>query len=264
MIKAIFFDIDGTVISMDTHEIPASALAALYKLKEKGLRLFIASGRPPVHIPLLCQDFREFPWDGYILLNGQYCTDENFVPFYKKTIDPRTMETLIPWLKEQKDMRCSIFELDYTYELNFSEGMYEYYKSLGKLDQLPPVDDPERAYTHDTYQICPYVPAEQDEEFLAHAPYMKSARWNPNFADMIPYDGGKPEGVRQMLERFGISREECMAFGDGGNDITMLEYAGIGVAMGNCFPEVREHADYVTKAIDEDGLYHAFKHFGLL
>ena len=55
-----------------------------------------------------------------------------------------------------------------------------------------------------------------------------------------------------------------MAFGDGGNDISMLEYVGSGVAMGNANPPVKLIADFVTKDIDDDGIEYALKHFGVL
>ena len=67
-----------------------------------------------------------------------------------------------------------------------------------------------------------------------------------------------------MLAYYGIDRSECMAFGDGGNDQDMLAYAGIGVAMGNALEEVKKIADHVTDSADEDGIYTACKHFGLL
>ena len=59
-------------------------------------------------------------------------------------------------------------------------------------------------------------------------------------------------------------REEIIAFGDGGNDVDMLEYAGIGVAMGNAGEDVKAAADYVTTAIDDDGIFNALKHFNVI
>ena len=106
--------------------------------------------------------------------------------------------------------------------------------------------------------------AEQEAEFLAHLPGCKAVRWNPCFADIIPADGGKPVGVGKMLERFGLKREESMAFGDGGNDIDMLRYAGVGVAMGNAGDDVKAAADYVTAGVDEDGVERALRHFGVI
>ncbi len=264
MIKAIFFDIDGTLVSMDTHRIPDDAYAALFQLKEKGIKMFIASGRPPIQIPLIGEQFNSIPFDGYVMLNGQYCMDGKKEEFYRLPIDSDTLHTVVPYIKSQPNLICTFMELDYSYDTVFNETFADYLKSIGKEDQMTPVDDPERSYTHETYQICPYGPPEMDEEFLKHAKGMKSARWTPAFADMIPLNGGKQVGIQKMLDRFGIRKEECMAFGDGGNDISMLEYVGIGVAMGNAFPGVKEHADYVTDPIDEGGLVKAFRHFNLI
>lgn len=263
MIKAIFFDIDGTLIDFNTHEIPDSTKETLYALKEKGYYLFIASGRPPIQLELLCETFKNFPWDGKVLLNGQYCMDKDDHVFHKMPLPKEAMKTLVPYLLKA-DYPCSIFELDYSYDIRFNQNMYDYLKSIGREDKMPPMDSPERTYTHDTYQICPYIPEEMDDEFLSHAPGMKSARWTPAFADIIPAEGGKPAGIMKMLERYDLKQEECMAFGDGGNDITMLEFASIGVAMGNAEDRVKAHADYVTDRIENDGIRNACIHFKLM
>ena len=70
--------------------------------------------------------------------------------------------------------------------------------------------------------------------------------------------------MKKILEYYGIRSEECMAFGDGGNDIPMLQYAGIGVAMGNARPEVQQVANFVTSSVDDNGIVFALKHFGIL
>ena len=80
----------------------------------------------------------------------------------------------------------------------------------------------------------------------------------------MPKGGNKSVGIEKLLESFGISPQETMAFGDGGNDIGMLKYVGIGVAMGNAENEVKEAADYTTDAVDEDGIYNALKYFGVI
>ena len=95
-------------------------------------------------------------------------------------------------------------------------------------------------------------------------PNCKSARWHETFTDIIPKDGGKTAGIQAVLEHYGIKKEECMAFGDGGNDKDMLQYAGIGIAMGNATEDVKQVADYVTKDIDEDGILHGLQQFHVL
>ena len=135
MIKAIFFDIDGTLIDFETHSIPESTLQTLHKLQAKGVKLCIASGRPPVQLPLLGDVFNSYPWDGYILLNGQYCMDEHRERFYDCPISPDTFKTLVPYLKTV-DYACNVFELEKGYMTKMDEGTYMYYKSIGKLDRL--------------------------------------------------------------------------------------------------------------------------------
>lgn len=89
-------------------------------------------------------------------------------------------------------------------------------------------------------------------------------RWCDTFADILPAGGGKPAGLAAMLDHLGLRREESIAFGDGGNDISMLEYAGVGVAMGNALPAVKAAADYVADSVDADGVEKALQHFGLI
>ena len=68
----------------------------------------------------------------------------------------------------------------------------------------------------------------------------------------------------KIIEYYGINISETMAFGDGGNDITMIEHAAIGVAMGNANEGVKEVADYITDDVDNNGIYNALKHFSII
>ena len=83
-------------------------------------------------------------------------------------------------------------------------------------------------------------------------PGCRGVRWNSLFIDVIPENGGKGEGIKAMLKYLKISEEEVMAFGDGGNDIEMLQAVKYGIAMGNAGENVKEAALYVTKDVDEE------------
>ena len=74
----------------------------------------------------------------------------------------------------------------------------------------------------------------------------------------------KQKGIDEIIRYFDIKLEDTMAFGDGGNDISMLRHAAIGVAMGNANDDVKETADYITTSVDEDGIQKALKHFGII
>jgi Cof subfamily protein (haloacid dehalogenase superfamily) len=88
--------------------------------------------------------------------------------------------------------------------------------------------------------------------------------WNDKAIDIIPKGGGKSAGMQVFLDKYGLERSETMAFGDGENDIDMLKFAGIGVAMGNAKDSVKAVADYITDSVDEHGIENALRHFGLI
>ena len=78
-----------------------------------------------------------------------------------------------------------------------------------------------------------------------------------NAVDLLPFGGGKCGGIEKMLEHFGMKAEEAAAVGDGKNDVSMLEYAGVGIAMGNGCEEAKRVADFVVAGIEEEGLLEA-------
>lgn len=114
------------------------------------------------------------------------------------------------------------------------------------------------------YQMIGYMTRKETENLAPKIPNCKITRWYEDGIDIISKDGGKDHGIRKILEVHGFTREESIAFGDSDNDLEMLEFAGIGVAMGNAAESVKEVADYVTSHIDEDGIWNACKHFELI
>ena len=116
----------------------------------------------------------------------------------------------------------------------------------------------------DIYQICAYLRPE--DEYLVD-PIRKDCvltGWHYGGKDIIAGGGGKMVGIKRYLELLGIQREEIIAFGDAENDLEMIRYAGIGVAMGNAVESVKEAADYVPADLDDDGIEKALIHFGLI
>ena len=105
---------------------------------------------------------------------------------------------------------------------------------------------------------------EEEKEIRPSIPTCEIGRWYPSFADITAKGDTKQKGIDEIIRYFGIKLEETMAFGDGGNDITMLRHAAIGVAMGQAKEDVKAAADYVTAPIDEDGISKAMKHFGII
>lgn len=262
-IRAAFFDIDGTLLTFTDRQMPASTRRALLEMRKAGLKLFIASGRPPRYLENV-RPILDIHFDGYVLTNGQCCTGADLVPFYNRALPRESVPALLRWLEENPDIVCTFCEDDYVYDNRHLDQVAD--QCLAHHFGVPqhPLDDPARALTHPTYQLNLYMPPEMDAPFAAAVPGYRAVRWNEVFADIIPADGGKAEGLARMMSRYDLTLSECIAFGDGGNDIEMLRAAGIGVAMGNSSPEVQAAADYVTDRVDQDGIWKAAAHFGLI
>lgn len=257
MIKAVFFDIDGTLIPHGQETMPKSTIMALRQLKEKGIKVFIATGRP---VTTMTNALSQFDFDGYLALNGQYCYIDGRV-VRDCYIDQKDIAQVIPYITKQQ-ISCIFAEKDYVYVNLRSEKYLEFHKGIE--DQMNVIDDVNRTKSHHTYQLMVFIDESEEKEFFKHLPNCKSARWHPMFADIIPKQGGKDQGIKAMAQALHISVDEVMAFGDGGNDIDMLKCAGIGVAMGNASTKVKAVADYVTTSVDQDGIYQALKNFEII
>jgi hydroxymethylpyrimidine pyrophosphatase-like HAD family hydrolase len=109
-----------------------------------------------------------------------------------------------------------------------------------------------------------YCSKDEERPFIEKLQGCHITRWSRHGLDIIPGNGDKLEGIRQYIELKEISRDEIIAFGDGENDIGMLKYAGIGVALGNAGDQVKMSADYVTADIDDDGVWKALQHFQII
>ena len=256
MIKAIFFDIDGTLVSFKTHKISEKSLEALYKAKEKGIKLFIATGRHKSETHC----FEGFPFDGYVTLNGQYCYNPEKV-IYKNSIVPEDVKTFVALLNTTQ-MPSVFMEKEEVYLTRMTRVVEDMLKIV-KVNKLK-MDNPDRALDKEIFQFIAFKPIGEEKELMEMLPNCDFTRWHPEFIDIVPKKGSKKVGIQKMLNEYGISPEEIMAIGDGGNDIPMLELAKVGVAMGNASDEVKSYADYVTTSVDEEGVYHALKQFDLI
>jgi len=114
------------------------------------------------------------------------------------------------------------------------------------------------------YQAMAFVPKHQKELLDAVLDECAITSWHESGIDLIPLGGGKSKGIQQFLDANHMKVEETMAFGDGDNDVDMLEFVGIGVAMGNGTKKAKAAADYVTDTVDNNGVEKALRHFGVI
>lgn len=258
MIKAIFFDIDGTLVSFQTHRVSDALLDGLHRLRGRGVKLFLATGR---HRSAIAAASGVFPFDGFITLNGQYCFTQERV--LRSNPIPQAQAAQLVKLLEDTGLPCILLEERETYMVNPSPRTELFPQQLDI--PLPPVLPLRHILGREVYQAVAFFTRE--EELAAGPrffPGLEAMRWHPDFVDVIAPGGGKDQGMDAILAHFGIPLEATMAFGDGENDLPMLRHAHIGVAMGNAGSYVKSHADYVTGTVDEDGILAALEHFGLL
>ncbi|QQO10185.1 Cof-type HAD-IIB family hydrolase [Breznakiella homolactica] len=257
MVDAVFFDIDGTLLSFETHKIPDSTLDALHSLREKGIKLFIATGRHKLQMELI-PDL--FDFDGYVTLNGQYCFNREGV-FRRHSINREDIAVVVEQTKKNR-YACHFVEEDRMYVNTINETVEAICRAVDS--PLPPVGDPSDALNADIYQLSVFLEKGRQNMLLDSLRHVEATWWHPLFFDAIPLGGGKEKGIEAVLGHYGIPRERTMAFGDGENDVTMLEYVQTGIAMGNAGDAAKRAADYVTDDVDSSGIYNALKHFGIL
>lgn len=257
-IKALFLDVDGTLVSFRTHEVPASARAALREAHRRGVRLFIATGRAVGDLDLLS----DIPYDGVVGLNGAECVMRDGRVVARHPI-PRTDFERALALSDELDFPVAL-ELDSGIFVNRVTPAVE---ELARLVAHPvPVSTDLRALfdANACCQLCFYLDAELERRVMAELPGLAASRWCPVFADINVRGVDKAAGMAEFAARFGFAHNEIMAFGDGGNDVAMLRAAGVGVAMGNACDEALQAADYVTADIDRDGLRQALEYYKVI
>ncbi|MDD4820606.1 MAG: Cof-type HAD-IIB family hydrolase [Flavobacteriales bacterium] len=263
MIKAVFFDIDGTLVSFKTHEVPQSTHTAIKALHKKGIRTFIASGRRKADIDLVPLP----PMDGYVSLNGSVCLDGEGSLLYKIEIPKSDVERVIDLLKtDKKAFPCALVTDEGMFLDRDGERIAEFYKTV----KVPP---PAMISTEKWAEIARkgisqmlgfFTPEKEKEIMKKVLPNCKALRWVDIFADIVPAYASKSAGISHICDIYGIKTEETMAFGDGGNDIDMLSHVGTGIAMGQAADEVKNAANYTTSSVDQDGILNALLHLGVL
>lgn len=261
MIRIAFFDIDGTLVSFNTHKMPESCRVALRELRNAGVMLYIASGRPLYMLQDFLRngsgDFDGF--DGFICNSGQLCVDERGV-FRMQTIDPSDIQAVDRADREGK--------FDVVYMLGDRAVTRHIGPEIKAAEQranvtfsYEPDFDPTKATV---FQLSVFIEPGKERMLTDITKHLELLRWAPDFADAIPDAGGKDVGIQAVLDHYGLATDEALAFGDGGNDATMLSYVGCGCAMGNGIKQAMQAANMVTSSVDDNGIYRACVWLGLI
>ena len=260
MIKALFFDVDGTLVSFKTHSIPQSAVDAIAEAKRRGVGVYISTGRPMRLINNLGAISHLI--DGYIAATGAYCTIGGSV-VRCLTIPDGEARALVRMSGEMGFATLVVGVSDLTV-INPTPDVDRLYRQMLNVDYLGEGVNVEDVLRQGIIQFTPIISLDTERRLMPVMEHCVSARWYPDFADITARGADKGTALKVMAGRLGIGVGETMAFGDGGNDKTIIRAAGVGVAMGNAGDDVKAVADYVTTGVDDDGVRNALEHFGVI
>lgn len=247
-VKIIFFDIDGTMIDMQKKVVSERMLEALRRLQQNGIKICMATGRSPVTLPRL-GDIR---FDAYLTFNGSYCYCGKDTIFS----NPIPKEDVKKIIENAAGIGrpVSLAAKDRLAANGADQDLIDYYAFI-KLG-VEKSEDFDEVADKDVYQIMCGGRKEEYDALLEGVFGAKITAWWDRAVDIIPSAGGKGVGAQKILEYFGFDREQAMAFGDGNNDIEMIETVGHGVAMENASKELKAVADDVCGHVADDGIYH--------
>nr|WP_307992807.1 HAD family hydrolase [uncultured Niameybacter sp.] len=254
MAKAIFFDIDGTLINCfkGLMDLTPKVKDAIRDLQARGHYVFIATGRP---YAFLSEAILNFGFDGFILTNGAQVIINN-ENLYTEAMDKKFVKDAVEEF-EKLNIQYILEDAYYSYMKEEYEEFYAFYEGLGISRKLI-----KGKYNLEEINVqkievrCPNKEAEEKcLNFIQQHPeydYWHSIH-HMSF-EIYPRSNTKATGILKALKHLNISIEESYAFGDGKNDIEMLETVGCGIAMGNALDEVKQYAKEVTDTVDEDGV----------
>ena len=257
--KLLVLDVDGTLLN-DEREISKRTLAALLKVQQMGVRIVLASGRPTYGLMPLAKTLELGNYGGFVLsYNGcQIIKAQNGEILFERRINPE----MLPYL-EKKARKNGFAIFTYHDDTRITDSPdNEYIKNEALLNNLKIIREDEFSTAID-FAPCKCMLVSDKEKALIGleqhwekrlAGTLDAFRSEPYFLEVVPCGVNKANTLGALLEHLGVTREEVIAVGDGVCDVTMLQLAGMGVAMGHSQDSVKVCADYVTASNEEDGV----------
>lgn len=276
MIKIILLDIDGTLTN-SKKEITPKTKAALLKAEEQGCTLVLASGRPTKGLNRYVKELEMDKFGGILIsYNGAMVTNiETKERYYQNLMNKDDAKALLHHLEQFKEAVPVLEENGYVITKDCFNNMIRYkgedfnvlqYETRINDCLIHEVEDFDAYLDHDTPKVLLYG---APEYLRANFEDMKKGfeHLNSMFSAEFYYEFNK-KGIDKtyaiktvLIEKLGYKQEEMIAFGDAANDISMVSFAGIGVAMGNGMEELKAVADYITDDNNNDGIASALDKF---
>lgn len=254
--KIAFFDIDGTLKDYQDESISKSTKTAIIELKHKGIKLVAATGRPLS----MCDEIRELGIDIFITSNGGYVKHGNKV-IHKVPMDSVILQEVIEFARTETHGLSF-----YTEKLSMNEvkepRILAALKETLSLNEYP-TNNP-LIHHEEVFLLCLFADDEMAKKYIHRFPHLSFKRWHPYILNVLHKEVSKSLAIESVLQYFNMDRSEAIAFGDGDNDIDMLELVGLGIAMGNGSERLKAAADFVTKEASNNGIEYALRKFQII
>lgn len=263
--KLLVLDLDGTLTNQKK-EVTSYTLETLKKAQEAGVRIVLASGRPTYGVAPLAELLELNRYGGCILsYNGGEIIDwKTGKMMYKNLLDPEVLPYLYNCAKEQN---FAILSYDGKFVLTeHPENEYVQHEARLNKMEIKKVNHFLEALPHPVAKCLivgdPQPLAALETRMAEHLKdKMGVFRSEPFFLELVPKGIDKALSLGVLLQEIGLLREEMMAIGDGYNDLSMIKFAGLGVAMSNAQQVVKDNADFITLSNEEDGVAYAVNKF---
>lgn len=258
-------DVDGTLMRTDK-TISQKTIDAIVKIQEAGIKVAIASGRCTAGIMPTARKIKLDEFGGYIVsYNGgciSNCQTGEIV--YNINLPDGIVQEIYEFSKKEKTGIMTYHENDIIAENDADQ--YIQIDAKGCEIDIHVVEDFGKEVTYPVNKCLltgdpDYMAGVEPKAAKAFEGRLSVYRSEDFYVEMMPLGIDKAYGLEKLLQRLGYAKEEMICCGDGFNDISMIEYAGMGVAMANASEAVRESADYVAPHCDEDGLVDVIERF---
>jgi Cof subfamily protein (haloacid dehalogenase superfamily) len=263
-IKLIIFDIDGTLLATGSDQVERSALAAIDALHQQGLRIAVATGRNYPFIKAVIRT--QLHADFFITINGHCVLNQQAQLISRVPLQLNAVERL---LKDAQRLNLPFaYKASHTmHVLHDYEQFYQIYAEGFEVRDLLQDNTNQPLDTLRTEPALGCFMMANDamvERLRPRHPDFQFIRVAQERLDVFGANENKTVGIQTILDQLNLDWTEVMAFGDGTNDLEMLEKAGIGIAMGNAVDAIKAIADYVTAPVDQGGIAQALKHYHLI
>ncbi|MGX7091775.1 HAD family hydrolase [Hutsoniella sourekii] len=256
-IKIIFFDIDGTLIDMDKGHLTNLTLKTLQALKANDFILCLATGRSPVSLP----HFEGIDFDAYLTFNGSYCFNDQ-EDIYQHPLIEADIQQIVE-NANQIHRPVAIATKDRLLANGKDQDLVDYFSFAHQEVQVS--DEFDRiAHQEPVYQLLVSCRSDNYDHLMQGTTDSKITAWWDRAVDIIPAKSGKGTGIKRILDYYSLESSQALAFGDGNNDIEMLEAVGWGLAMANASDDLKTIADEVIGHVADEGIYHYCVEHGLI